>query len=211
MEEAAEKSTRNARWHHKDAQIVDAAERVFLSRGYADGSMHAIAEVAGVSKQTLYHHYVGKAELFAAVVDTKVERLLDQLQDEVVEHRPPRAALTALGKQFLEMVIAPPSVALHRALVTEVPRQPELGQTTYERGPRRAVETLAAYLRTQTAAGKLRVSAPELAAEQFFGMTLGHNQLRALFGVEDTDAPAGIDAQVAAAVDVFLAAYGANP
>lgn len=208
MDASREEGGRLGRWQRKDAQIVDAAERIFLTRGYAEGSMHAIAADAGVSKQTLYHHYAGKADLFAAVVHAKVERLLHQLQAEVVEHRPPREALTALGEQFLGMVIAPSSVALHRALVTEVPRQPGLGHTTYERGPKRAVKVLADYLRQQSAHGTLRVEQPELAAEQFFGMTLGHSQLRALFGIEAEVAPSSIETQVAAAVDVFLAAYG---
>ena len=208
MDGPREDGGRTARWQRKDAQIVEAAERIFLTRGYAEGSMHAIAADAGVSKQTLYHHYTGKAELFAAVVDAKVERLLQQLQAEVVEHRPPREALTALGQQFLAMVIAPSSVALHRALVTEVPRQPVLGRTTYEHGAKRAVKVLADYLRQQSTHGTLRIDHPELAAEQFFGMTLGHSQLRALFGIAAEAAPSSIETQVAAAVDVFLAAYG---
>lgn len=211
MDGSREEDGRTTRWRRKDVQIVEAAEQIFLGRGYAEGSMHAIAQEAGVSKQTLYHHYTSKADLFAAVVDTKVERLLRQLQAEVVEHRPPREALTALGRQFLEMVIAPSSVALHRALVTEVPRQPGLGRTTYEHGPKRAVAMLADYLRQQTAEGALRVEQPELAAEQFFGMTLGHSQLRALFGIAERTAPTDIDAQVAAAVEVFLAAYLGTP
>ena len=210
MHETAASQPKPARWQEKDDQIVAAAEQVFMAHGYARASMEAIACKAGVSKQTLYHHYGSKAALFGAIVDARVERLLLPLQVDDLERRAPKAALTTLGRQFLETVASPSSIALHRAVVTEVPRQPELGHTTYEHGPRRALAVLADYLRNQTAVGTLRVDDPELAAEQFYGMTLGHTQLRALFDVEQPLTDAWIERSVAAAVDVFLAAYGRN-
>ncbi|MEV6863507.1 TetR/AcrR family transcriptional regulator [Streptosporangium subroseum] len=48
--------------------IVDAAKRVFLRHGYVDTSIEMIAAEAGVSKQTIYNHFEGKEQLFAAVV-----------------------------------------------------------------------------------------------------------------------------------------------
>ena len=170
--------------------------------------MHGIALKAGVSKQTLYHHYANKADLFRTVVENMVNEMLSRLQATVIEDREPREVLTELGQLFLEIIIAPPSVALHRALVTEVPRLPGLGETVYRNGPERAVAILAAYMEKQTAAGHLDVKSPHLAAEHFYGLTLGHCQLRALFCARDDHGSGGISERVAAAVDVFLAAYG---
>jgi AcrR family transcriptional regulator len=48
--------------------IVDAAKRVFLRHGYVDTSIEMIAAEAGTSKQTIYNHFEGKEQLFAAVV-----------------------------------------------------------------------------------------------------------------------------------------------
>lgn len=201
-------SGKDARWRDKDQQILCAADAVFFSRGYAEGSMHAIAMEAGVSKQTLYHHYRSKPELFRAVVEARVRCLLQQLSDEVVDDRPPKQALTALGRRFVEMVVAPSSVAMHRALVNEVPRQPGLGRSVYEHGPEEAVRILAAYFRKQARAGALKIDKPELAAEQFYGMALGHCQLRALFCIDGETSPGDLGTRVDAAVDAFLAAYG---
>lgn len=198
---------RPTRWTMKDDQILEAAERVFFTVGFAEGSMQAIAQEAGVSKQTLYHHYIGKSELFRAVVEKRVRELLSQLAEEVVVERPPRSVLTDLGEEFLQMVMAPECVELHRAIVTEVPRQPGLGETVYVYGPEQAVNLLAGYLRRQTEAGNLDVAEPELAAEQFFGMTMGHCQLRALFGIEESVSGKDIRERTKAAVDVFLTAY----
>lgn len=197
----------SSRWEAKEAQILAAAERLFMMKGYSRTSMDAIAREAGVSKQTLYHHHGAKEALFAAIVDTRTDRLLLSLGAEDLRNRHPRAALTELGRHFLETVLSPSSLGLHRAIVTEVPRQPDLGRVTYARGPRRAVETLARYLAALDADGRLRVGDSALAAEQFYGMLLGFTQIRALFAVEPEPAPERIERMVTAAVDSFLAAH----
>src|ERR1700747_3744516 len=50
------------------ARILDAAQRVFLKRGYQSASIDEIAEVAPASKPTIYAHFEGKEALFEAVV-----------------------------------------------------------------------------------------------------------------------------------------------
>ncbi len=49
-------------------RILDAAQRVFLKRGYQSASLDEIAEVAPASKPTIYAHFEGKEALFEAVV-----------------------------------------------------------------------------------------------------------------------------------------------
>ena len=50
------------------ARILDAAQRVFLKRGYQSASLDEIAEMAPASKPTIYAHFAGKEALFEAVV-----------------------------------------------------------------------------------------------------------------------------------------------
>ena len=50
------------------ARILDAAQRVFLKRGYQGASLDEIAEMAPASKPTIYAHFEGKEALFEAVV-----------------------------------------------------------------------------------------------------------------------------------------------
>ena len=50
------------------ARILDAAQRVFLKRGYQAASLDEIAEMAPASKPTIYAHFEGKEALFEAVV-----------------------------------------------------------------------------------------------------------------------------------------------
>lgn len=50
------------------ARILDAALKLFEQRGFSDVSMQQIADAAGVTKATLYHHFTGKEDLFATLV-----------------------------------------------------------------------------------------------------------------------------------------------
>src|SRR6202166_5361326 len=50
------------------ARILDAAQRVFLKKGYQGASVDEIAEMAPASKPTIYAHFEGKEALFEAVV-----------------------------------------------------------------------------------------------------------------------------------------------
>ena len=52
--------------------ILDAAQRLFLERGYAGTTVAAVAKAAAVVVETIYRAYGSKAELFKAVVRTAV-------------------------------------------------------------------------------------------------------------------------------------------
>jgi AcrR family transcriptional regulator len=52
--------------------ILDAAHRLFLERGYAGATLTSIAQAAGVVVETIYRAYGSKAELLKAVVRAAV-------------------------------------------------------------------------------------------------------------------------------------------
>ena len=51
------------------AQLLDAANAVFTTRGYHAAAMDDIAEAAGVSKPVLYQHFGSKLDLYLALLD----------------------------------------------------------------------------------------------------------------------------------------------
>ena len=74
--------------------------------------------------------------------------------------------------------------------------------------PGRLLAMLADYLRRETSDGRLAVSRPELAAEQFIGMLTGRMQLRALLGVDESASSRVIQDRVDETVRSFLAVHG---
>ncbi|HVO23226.1 MAG TPA: TetR/AcrR family transcriptional regulator [Candidatus Margulisiibacteriota bacterium] len=72
-------------------KILDAAEDLFARRGFAGIGMREVAEIAGLGKSSLFHHFRSKAELYAAVVG----RILDHLDEQLT------AALAAGGNPLV--------------------------------------------------------------------------------------------------------------
>lgn len=65
------------------AQLLGAAQNVFVTNGYHSASMDDIAERAGVSKPVLYQHFPGKKELYLALLDGHVEELVTRVRDAI--------------------------------------------------------------------------------------------------------------------------------
>ena len=67
------------------AQLLEAAQTVFVRKGYHATAMEDIADEAGVSKPVLYQHFPGKLELYLALLESQCDRLetlvLDALEN----------------------------------------------------------------------------------------------------------------------------------
>ncbi|AHH94378.1 TetR/AcrR family transcriptional regulator [Kutzneria viridogrisea] len=62
------------------AQLLAAAQDVFVANGYHAAAMDEIAERAGVSKPVLYQHFPGKLELYLALLETHVDELVGSVR-----------------------------------------------------------------------------------------------------------------------------------
>jgi AcrR family transcriptional regulator len=66
--------------------IVDAAQKIFFERGLLTATMDEIAEVAELSKGTLYLYYKSKEDLYLAVVMRGLEELHQEFRREILAH-----------------------------------------------------------------------------------------------------------------------------
>ena len=62
-------------------QLLAAAQEVFVAQGYHAAAMDDIAENAGVSKPVLYQHFPGKLDLYLALLDQAVEKVIGGTRD----------------------------------------------------------------------------------------------------------------------------------
>jgi TetR/AcrR family transcriptional regulator, mexJK operon transcriptional repressor len=191
----------------KVESILAAAKRSFLAGGFGAVSMDAIAREAGVSKATVYAHFAGKEELFGAVIGRECERYFAGFSAEELDPGDVRGSLTTLGRGFLELLLSPDALALHRLILGEVGRFPALGHVFWHAGPERNLGQIEAFLRAAAGIGSLDIAEPRLAAEQFVGMVRGETQLRHLLRIENKADPRQVSAVVGAAVDTFLRAF----
>lgn len=70
------------------AAILDAAEGLFLDRGFAGTSMSEIAKASGVTKSLIHHHYGSKEALWEEVKRTRFAGYYDQ-QMKLLAHAEP--------------------------------------------------------------------------------------------------------------------------
>jgi TetR/AcrR family transcriptional repressor of mexJK operon len=195
----------------KAESILAAAKRSFLAAGFGAVSMDTIAREAGVSKATVYAHFAGKDELFGAVIDRECERYFARFSAGELDPRDVRASLTVLGRRFLELLLSPDGIALHRIILGEVTRFPGLGQVFWHAGPERQRVQIEAFLKSAVASGTLDLADTRLAAEQFVSLVRGDVQLRHLLRLETDADRQGMSAAVEGAVATFLHAFESRP
>ncbi|HEX3414654.1 MAG TPA: TetR/AcrR family transcriptional regulator [Stellaceae bacterium] len=191
----------------KAESVLAAAKRAFLAAGFGAVSMDTIAREAGVSKATVYAHFGSKEELFGAVIERECERYFDRFSAGELDPRDVRASLTILGRRFLELILSPDAIALHRIIVGEVTRFPMLGEVFWRAGPERERVQIEGFLRSAAGVGTLTLPDPRLAAEQFVTLVRADVQLRQLLRLEATPGDREIEIVVEGAVGTFIRAF----
>lgn len=195
----------------KRQAILAAAGDLFMHQGYGATSMDAVARAAGVSKATLYAYFASKDVLFATIINEACRE--DMAAGAFLPGDAPdiEAGLTALAGRMLRFLLQERVLAIHRVVVSESVRFPELGSAFYDNGPGLFRQMFGDWLARQQAAGRLSVPDPAMAADQFVGLLKTGLHGRAALGLGPPPTEAAIDATVAAAVATFLAAFAPRP
>lgn len=184
--------------------ILDIAAELFREVGYERASMATISSRLGGSKATLYNYFKSKEELFATVMIGAME---DQGQDLIdlldASDGNIESVLRRFGEAFLRLVTAPDALAITRTAVAEGANS-KLGASLYERGPKRAWNEVARYIRELQEQGRLRAGDPHLIAGHFRGMLEAGFVEPLLWGATTEQEPV---ATASAAVEAFLRAY----
>jgi TetR/AcrR family transcriptional regulator, mexJK operon transcriptional repressor len=194
----------------KAETILTAAKRAFLANGYGAVSMDMIAREAGVSKATVYAHFAGKEDLFGAVIGRECERYFARFSARELDPRDVRASLAVLGRRFLDLVLSPDAIALHRIIVAEVSRFPALGEVFWRAGPERERVQIEAFLKDAVATGTLSLHDPRRGAEQFIALVRGEIHLRQLLRLDPEPGGRQIADAAAGAVDTFVRAFASR-
>ncbi len=187
---------------------IDAAQRLFFAHGYGATSMNAIAAAVGGSKTTLWSLFPSKLALFEAVVDQVVQLYGSALTVDLDSAPDVATGLIRMGDAIMETIFSDAVTGIHRLVMGEAARVPELGRVMFERGPGPGMARFAGWLARQMQAGTLKPGDPALAAQQFSGLCRAGVVDRHLHGLAGPNALAEGRAEVRAAAATFLAAWG---
>jgi TetR/AcrR family transcriptional repressor of mexJK operon len=206
--DSAEGPSREAR---KRAAILQAARQVFFANGFVGTSMDQVAATAAVSKQTVYKHFSDKEALFREVVTNVVQAREGGIPTDFLStgRGPIGERLRSFARSFLRGVMQPDVLKLRRLVIGEVVRFPELGQSFYDLGPKRAAAQLALALAEAADRQGLSLEDPELAAEHLLGLILSVPLNQAmLLGDEISFTEAALNRYADEGVTTFLRSYG---
>ncbi|KIY37521.1 TetR family transcriptional regulator [Pseudomonas sp. 10-1B] len=191
----------------KREAILEAAKALFLSLGYANTSMDAVAAAAGVSKLTVYSHFTDKQTLFGSAVMATCQVQLPDLLFEYPEGVPVEEVLLTIARGFQALISSDEAVKLSRLIMAQGSLDPRFGEYFYEAGPKRVLAGMEALLRGANERGLLRIDNPLRAAEHFFCLVKGAPDYRLLLGCAGPLEGEEAEAHVREVVGVFLRAY----
>lgn len=204
-------SRREARRQDRREAILTVAARYFLDHGYSATAMSAIAATLGGSKGTLWSYFPSKEELFTAVIDQATTSFRLQLSETLNQRGEIEPTLRNFCRRLLEKIASPDAIALHRLVVAEAGRFPEIGLIFYDRAPRLTIALLADYLADAMGRGQLRQAPPADAAYFLMQMCMARCQQQLLLGLIDKVSPALAEAEVERALDLFMRVYAIEP
>jgi TetR/AcrR family transcriptional regulator, mexJK operon transcriptional repressor len=188
----------------KKLLILNAAREIFLKAGFAEASMDAISALSGVSKMTIYRHFENKEELFAGVITELCDRIVG-LEPHLATGEPVKQTLAKYADRFIDTLFAAETLQLHRIVVAECIRFPDLGMLFFERGPKRAIDALTRYLKEHRGDPQLRSGLdPEAAAVAFLDLLRGYAHMKALLGIEAAPSSGERRKRIAAALAQVL-------
>jgi AcrR family transcriptional regulator len=167
------KSARKAKGdgHLRRAEILEAAERIFVVEGYEGATIRKIADEVGVSSTALYMHFRDKDEILHEICLQSMQALLQQNSeiaarpvDAVTRVRLMLEAYVAMGlghpNAYWLIYCSPP-----RPGATSTPATAEIAAQTYAR--------YSGVVREIAAAGRLRIGDVDSAAQALWAACHG--------------------------------------
>ena len=149
--------------------IVEAAERLFLERGFGSVSMDELAEAAGVARRTLYNQFPGKEEIFREMLLRVSGQLEDAFPPGVETQGDVEDVLRLAARMILELHKHPEYLGFLRMVVADSRQFPWIAEE-FATVMNPQAERLVRYLAHQTTLGILDCRNAMLAAHQFMGM-----------------------------------------
>ncbi len=197
-----------------EERILDAAQQVFLKRGFEGASIDQIAKLAPASKPTIYAHFAGKEALFAAVV-ARVMNGLANFDDYEVKGRTLQDKLARLATEIATKTIED-LVGLTRAIIAEADRVPELSRQLHDASRDRAVNAVsqvfneAAHMLPHAPKGPFSPKRIATTAQIFMDLILLPMLMRSLMGHDTEALRKELPSFIRERVSFFLAACEAD-
>ncbi|MEM7409089.1 MAG: TetR/AcrR family transcriptional regulator [Myxococcota bacterium] len=111
-------------------KILDVAESLFARRGFAAVGLREVAEVSGLSKSSLFHHFKNKDQLYAEVLIRVLSQIRDGFDHVLAQTLSPREQIERWLSELIDSLAEHPTVSrlLLRSLFEEEERETPEGK-----------------------------------------------------------------------------------
>ena len=184
--------------------VVDAAQALFLERGFGAVSMDELAEAAGVARRTLYNQFTSKEEIFREMLRRVSAQLEDALPPGIETSGTVEEVLHLIGRAILKLHRSPEYLGFLRMVVADSRQFPWIAKA-FAGVMDPQTERLMRYLAQQTMLGVLDCGNPTVAAHQFMGILNEFTLWPWMMGRKPLPVPA--EEVIGEAVRTFLQRY----
>ena len=164
-------------------KFLAAATDVFFEKGYRGARLADIVQRAGGSLATLYRAFGDKEGLAYALMERSIFNLGAGLQRLLHSDLPPEQALQEAAEHMVGEILSRERIVCHRIVLCEGLNQPEMRDWFRVHGVVSIEKALSDYFARETAAGRLAIESPDIAATAFYMIVFGSLILRSVNGV----------------------------
>jgi AcrR family transcriptional regulator len=162
-------------------QILEVAKSIFARKGYEGTTTREIATAAKVNEAIIFRHFPTKEELYWAVIDFSCRST--DARGQMLERLRRGGDLQSVFRDLALEILnrRQRDQTLTRLLFFSALENHELSSRFFDHYVAQFYESLAAYVKEQIVAGKLRDVDPMVAARGFLGMVIYHSLVDTLF------------------------------
>lgn len=140
--------------HARRAEILDAAERIFVEHGYEGATIRKIAEAVGLSSTALYMHFADKGEILHEICRQAFETLIDRNRFQLAQAMSPEAKLRLMLEDYVRFGFEQPNA--YRLIYLTRPQEADAARTAAEEIGGELYRAFEAVVAEAHAAGRLR-------------------------------------------------------
>jgi AcrR family transcriptional regulator len=164
--ERPQRSARKAKGdgHLRRAEILKAAEHIFLAEGYHGATIRKIADKVGVSSTALYMHFADKDQILLEICDGAIARLLEANEAIAARNIDPVSRVKLMAESYVRFALTNPN-AYQLVFCSPIQALSAQQQATSFALGERCFDKFLGVVREIAAAGRLRTGTPESAAQ----------------------------------------------
>jgi AcrR family transcriptional regulator len=202
------KSGGGRRSEAKRREILSAARALFMSEGYDETGMEAVARQACVSTATLYAHFAGKAELFRAMVDEMIADTGEDVRRGAQAPGGARGRLTSFAVAYARFCASPVARGTIRVVCSQRRRFEDSARAAEGRAHELIGGVAIKLVEDLAREGAIAVDKSCWAASQLLGMIEHPTLIYGLVRGDEAQPQRSIEAICEDAVTTFLTRYG---